>query len=154
MAPRRRKGPAEGGGELHAASGTPTSSCPGGTRDLPSSVLPRHPARGGGPGAAPLAFGKVVETLIAQDEAGWAAALKQRNPNWTEEQIQEAMARRKRDGNCLFVFAMVCKPWREAEQKIGGRLRTRVESDVVQPGSVALAKWALAEGCPRLLMIS
>ena len=64
------------------------------------------------------------------------------------------MAQRKRDGNCLFVFAMVCKPWREAQQKIGGRLRTRVESDVVQPGSVALAKWALAEGCPRLLMIS
>ena len=60
-----------------------------------------------------MVLGKVVETLIAQDEARWAAALKQRNPNWTEEQIQEAMAQRKRDGNCLFVFAMVCKPWRE-----------------------------------------
>ena len=44
---------------------------------------------------------------------------------------------------------MVCKPWRKAQLKVGGRLRTRVRSDVIPPGRVALAKWALAEGCPR-----
>ena len=59
------------------------------------------------------------------------------------------MAKRQRDGNCLFMFARVCKHWRKAQLKIGGPLRTRVASDVVLPGSVALAKWALAEGCPR-----
>ena len=60
-----------------------------------------------------------------------------------------AMAKRKREGNCLFVFARVCKGWRKAQLKVGGPLRTRVMSDVILPGSVALAKWALAEGCPR-----
>ena len=29
------------------------------------------------------------------------------------------------------------------------RVRSRVHSDVILPGQVALAKWALAEGCPR-----
>ena len=59
------------------------------------------------------------------------------------------MAQRERDGNCLLVFAMVCKEWRKAQLKVGGPLRTRVNSDVAMPGQVALAKWALAEGCPR-----
>merc|ERR1712075_4340 len=59
------------------------------------------------------------------------------------------MAPRKRDGSCLFVFARVCKGWRKAQLKVGGRLRTRVRSDAILPGQVALAKWALAEGCPR-----
>ena len=58
------------------------------------------------------------------------------------------MAKRKVDGNCLFVFARVCKEWRKAQLKVGGPLRTRVYSDVLLPGSVAMAKWALAEGCP------
>ena len=47
------------------------------------------------------------------------------------------------------MFARVCKPWRKAQLKVGGPLRTRVKSDVLLPGRVALAKWALAEGCPR-----
>ena len=47
------------------------------------------------------------------------------------------------------MFALVCKGWRKAQRKVGGPLRTRVDLDVVAPGSVALAKWALAEGCPR-----
>merc|ERR1719506_1681881 len=60
------------------------------------------------------------------------------------------MAKRKSDGNCpLFVFAMVSKPWRKAQLKVGGPLRTRVKSDVIGPGRGALVKWALAEGCPR-----
>ena len=67
----------------------------------------------------------------------------------TVEQIQEKMAERKRNGNCLFVFARVCRGWRKAQLEVGGPLRTRVKSDVIMPGSVALAKWALAEGCPR-----
>ena len=92
-------------------------------------------------------LGKVVGKVIAQTEAGWAAKLRE----WgrSEESIQQAMARRKRLGSCLFIFARVCKPWRKAQLKVGGPLRTRVESDVIPPGSVALAKWALAEGCPR-----
>ena len=52
-------------------------------------------------------------------------------------------------GNCLFVFARVCRAWRKVQLKVGGLLRTRVKSDVIAPGSVALVKWALAEGCPR-----
>ena len=93
---------------------------------------------------------KAAEALVAQSEAGWAATLKRGNPDrWTEEKIQKAMAQRKGDGNCLHVVARVCKQWRKAQLKVGGPLRTRVESDVILPGSVALAKWALAEGCPR-----
>merc|ERR1719504_627418 len=90
---------------------------------------------------------KVAGTLVAQTEAGWAAELKE----WgnSERRIQARMAKRKRDGNCLFVFALVCKGWRKAQLKVGGPLRTRVKSDVIPPGSVELAKWALAEGCPR-----
>ena len=86
--------------------------------------------------------------VVAQTEAGWAAWLKE--DGWTEGNIQGDLAWRKSNGNCpLFVFARVCKNWRKAQLKVGGPLRTRVESDVILPGSVALVKWALAEGCPR-----
>ena len=91
---------------------------------------------------------KVAGTFVAQTEAGWAAELQEWG--WSEEEIQEEMAWRKRKGNCpLFVFARVCKPWRKAQLKVGGPLRTRVKSDVILPGSAALVEWALAEGCPR-----
>ena len=112
-------------------------------------------APGGDPGPGPDWAGlpedllvKVAGTLVAQTEAGWAAQLKKEgNADWY---IQEEMARR--EGNCcLFVFARVCKEWRKAQLKVGGPLRTRVKSDVLLPGGVALAKWALAEGCPREL---
>ena len=97
---------------------------------------------------------KVAGKVVAQTEAGWAAHLKEVNPTyWTEERIQEEMAERKHDGNCLFVFARVCKEWRKAQLKVGGPLRTRVESDVLLPGRAELAKWALAEGCPRPLSL-
>ena len=89
---------------------------------------------------------KVAGKVVAQNEAGVAAHLKR---YISEVHIQEVMARRKRDGNCLFVFARVCKGWRKAQLKVGGPLCTRVGSDVIAPGSVALVKWALAEGCPR-----
>ena len=72
-------------------------------------------------------LGKVASALVAQTEAGWAAHLKRDDPiYWTEERLQEEMAQRKRDGNCLLVFAMVCKGWRKAQLKVGGPLRTRV----------------------------
>ena len=90
----------------------------------------------------------VAGKVMAQTEAGWAAWLKERY-NYSEEIIQALMAERKRNGNCLYVFARVCKNWRKAQLKVGGPLRSRVMSDVIPPGSVALAKWALAEGCPR-----
>ena len=95
---------------------------------------------------------EVLETVarkaVAQTEAGRAAWLRERY-NYSKEDIEEEMAKRKRDGNGLFVFARVCKKWRKAQLKVGGPLRTRVLSDVIMPGSVALVKWALAEGCPR-----
>ena len=90
---------------------------------------------------------RVASTLVAQTEAGWAAWLKEET--YSEGNIQVMMAKRKRAGNCLFVFARVCKGWRKAQLKVGGALRTRVRSDVLLPGNVALAKRALAEGCPR-----
>ena len=90
---------------------------------------------------------KVAAKVVAQNEAGWAA--QQKRNGYREEVIQEEMAARKREGNCLFIFARVCKGWRKTQLKVGGRLRTRVVSDVIKPGSAALAKWALVEGCPR-----
>ena len=91
---------------------------------------------------------KVAGKVISQTEAGWAR--RKETYNCSEERIQEEMAERQRDGNCpLFVFAMVCKEWRKAQLRVGGRLRTRVCSDVILPGQVELVKWALAEGCPK-----
>ena len=85
---------------------------------------------------------KVAGTLVAQTEAEEAARLKREGKS--EQYIQRQMALRKRNGNCLFVFARVCKPWRKAQLKahlkVGAPLRTRVRSDVILPGSVALAK--------------
>ena len=91
---------------------------------------------------------KVAGKVVAQNEAGWAAQLKE--DGWSEWGIQRNLAYRKRKGNSpLFVFARVCRGWRKAQVKVGGPLRTRVYSDVIAPGSAALAEWALAEGCPR-----
>ena len=103
---------------------------------------------------------KVAGKVVTQTEVfGWwperwrprrPRRLKKANPNtWTGEVLQEYMANLKLDGHCLFVFARVCKGWRKAQLKVGGPLCTRVGSDVIAPGSVALVKWALAEGCPR-----
>ena len=67
-----------------------------------------------------MVLGKVAEKVISQTEAGWAAQLKR--GGWSETRIQEVMAKRERDGNCLFVFARVCKNWRKAQLKVGGPL--------------------------------
>ena len=141
-----RKGGGRHGGEGRGGGGAGPRGCTGPGGD-----------RGRGPGAGPDwanlpadLLAKVAETLVAQTEAGWAARLKWLDPiYWTEARIQEKMAERKRNGNCLFVFARVCRGWRKAKLKVGAPLCTRVESDVLLPGSVALAKWALVEGCPR-----
>ena len=94
-----------------------------------------------------MVLGKVAEKVISQNEGGWAAQLKERG--WSERDIQQHWMYQKRDGNCLFVFARVCKEWRKAQLKVGGPLRTRVRVDVIGPGREALVEWALAEGCPR-----
>ena len=90
---------------------------------------------------------KVAEALVAQAEAAWAAQLEESYPFLSEERIQAEMAKRQREGNCLFPFARVCKDWRKAQLLVGGPLRSQAHSDVAMPGSVALAKWALEEGC-------
>ena len=107
---------------------------------------------------------KVAQIFVAQTEAKWAAQLKADGFGGTV--VRNIMKWRKREGTSLFVFAMVCKGWRKAQLKINslraaqerprpwpvapsGPLRTRVESYVILPGRVALAKWALGEGCPR-----
>ena len=131
---------AEGGAGAEQGPGAPPA--PGATRS-------GDPGAGSGWAGLPAdLLAKVAETLVAQTEAGWEAHLKE----WglREDFIQEEMAERKRDGNCLFVFALVCKEWRKAQLKVGGRLRTRMRSDVFLPGSVALVKWALKEGCPTV----
>ena len=107
---------------------------------------------------------KVAQIFVAQTEAEWAAQLEADGfREW-----KKIMDWRKREGPSLFVFAMVCKGWRKAQLKFNslqaarhgqwprrwpvapsGPLRTRVESYVILPGRVALAKWALGEGCPR-----
>ena len=119
------------------------------------------PARALAPGAAPgdwrdwagglptEVLANVAEALVAQAEAAWAAQLEESYPFLSEERIQAEMAKRQREGNCLFPFARVCKDWRKAQLLVGGPLRSQAHSDVAMPGSVALAKWALAEGCPR-----
>ena len=88
---------------------------------------------------------KVAGKLVAQTEAGFEAWLKRWG--FSKAEVQEKMVDREREGNCLFVFAMVCKKWRKAQLKVGGPLRSRVDSDVFLPGRMALVKWAVAEGC-------
>ena len=81
---------------------------------------------------------KVAKEVVAQTDADAAADLKRRGG--PEEVVQRKMAARKREGNCLFPFALVCKGWRAAQVHVGAPLRSRVVSDVILPGSVALAK--------------
>jgi len=131
-----RDGPGTGGlrrsRRLRAAAATPDPDWRDWARGLPDEVL-----------------AKVAGTVVSSNEADWAGGVKERFPNFTEVRIQEMIAQRKRDGKCLFVFARVCKGWRKAQLKVGGPLRTRLVSDMLLPGNVALLKWALAEGCPR-----
>ena len=90
--------------------------------------VPQAPGETGGcrPGAGsnwagllPELLVKVAGTLVGQTEAVWVAQL--REGGWSEEEVREMMAKRKRDGNCLFVFARVCKEWRKAQLKVGPR---------------------------------
>ena len=114
----------------------------------PETAGPGPPRAGSGWAGLPEdLLVKVAGKLVAQSEAAQAAHLERLA--YSEEEIQDKLAKQKRDSNCLFVFARVCKPWRKVQLKVGGPLRTRVWSDVIWTGSVALAKWALAEGCPR-----
>ena len=144
-------------GDFSALLGAPLQAAEG---DALASLSFDAEAPGAAPGVAPEDWRdwaglpehvlvKVAGKVISQTEAGWAAWFKNIITNWSQDLIQRKMAQRKRDGNCLFVFARVCKEWRKAQLKVGGRLRTRVKSDVILPGQVELLKWALAEGCPR-----
>ena len=59
-----------------------------------------------GPGRSPAdLLAKAAVKLVELNEAPWAARLK--GLAWSEEKIPEHMEKRKREGNCLFVFAMV-----------------------------------------------
>ena len=68
-----------------------------------------------------------------------------------EDLFVEGLRLRAEEGSCLFPFAMVCKEWRKAQLNVGGgRLYSRVISDMIVPGRVELLRWALEEGgCPR-----
>ena len=90
---------------------------------------------------------KVAATLVAQKAAAEEAWLKEQGVS--EEGLQRTLAIRKLDGPSLFAFAMVCKPWRRAQRKVGGPLRSRAVADVILTGRLDVVKWALAEGCPR-----
>ena len=131
--------PAEGPGGTGGAEAVEAGAAPEDWRDWGDRL---------GEGLPIDVLAKVAEKLVAQTEAGWAGQLKREGNK--DGKVREMMAERKRDGNCLFPFAMVCKPWRKVQLKVGGPLRTRVKSDVILPGRVALAKWALAEGCPQV----
>ena len=110
---------------------------------------------------------KVAKKVVLQTEEGWAAVHAVQMRNVVPEELsslklsslklmislhlQKEMKRQKREGPSrgLFMIARVCKEWRKAQLKVGGPLHTQMDSDVIAPGSVTLAKWALAEGCPR-----
>ena len=91
---------------------------------------------------------KVAEKYIALAEQRYAADL-ERQFSWGQRHTQYMLNKRRADGNCLYPFARVGKGWRKAQRQVGGRLRTRLKSDIVSPGRVELVRWALAEGCPR-----
>ena len=107
-------------------------------------------------GGLPIAvLAKIAEKHVAQTEAAWEAQLEKwrllaamlAEPGNLVKMEKEFQRLR---GNCLFIFAMVCKGWRKAQLKVGGPLCTRVVWDVIAPGSVELAKWALGQGCPKM----
>ena len=70
-----------------------------------------------GGGLPPEALANVAGKVVAQNEAARAAYLKG-VLGLTEAMIQEEMAKRKRDGNGLFVFARVRREWRKAQLKV------------------------------------
>ena len=142
-------GPPAGSGEPAArASLRPSHGPPGSQASRAAGGEPRDP--GAGPdwtGLPADVLAKVAGKVVALNEAGWAAYLRaDRIGRWA---IERKLQERQAQGHCLFRFAMVCKAWREAQLKVGGKMQSRALSDVVLPGRVALAKWALAEGCPR-----
>ena len=122
---------------------------------LAPGAVPEEERRDWAGGLPIKVLAKVAVKLVAQTGAGWADFLRGGClllPDYMykdEEAVQGSLQRWKVKGYGLFAFAMVCKPWRKAQLQVGGRLCTLVFSDVIMPGSVALVKWALAEGCPR-----
>ena len=52
-------------------------------------------------------------------------AAKLKEWGWSGGEIQEIMEERKREGNCLFVFALVCKGWRKGHPKVKVLSRSR-----------------------------
>ena len=81
---------------------------------------------------------KIAETHIAQTEATWEARLESVS-TFSKEEIQARMADRKRKGNCLLVFARVCKPWRQAQLHVGLFIPLRqVLLDTLRPNALLL----------------
>ena len=118
-----------------------------GARVAAATLEEESPWRDWAGGVPQEVLAKIGEKLVAQKEAAWAAQLTRKR--YDEGYINWRLEVRKREGRCLFVFALVCKLWRKAQLRVGGPLCSRVRSDVIPPGNVALVKWALAEGCPR-----
>ena len=118
-----------------------------GARVAAATLEEESPWRDWAGGLPQEVLAKIGAALVAQKEAAWAAQLTSKR--YDEGFINERLEERKSEGRCLFVFALVCKPWRKAQLRVGGPLRSHVWSAVIPPGNVALVKWALAEGCPR-----
>ena len=84
---------------------------------------------------------KVAGKVVAQTEAGFEKEKEEEEEDrrkklptpaikslLTHGGPEEELAKRKLGGNCLLVFARVCKPWREAQLRacrVGGPLRTQ-----------------------------
>ena len=106
---------------------------------------------------------KIAKTHVAQKDADHLEWLKAGSPSFVATLLNgmalgmgwdlQSAAAKANPGEYrpsgLLAFALVCKPWRKAQLKVGGPLCSRALMDVVLPGRVELAKWALAEGCPR-----
>ena len=106
---------------------------------------------------------KIATAIVRQADAAFIESRIQRIKTWNNPQNKPSdyfehitntranlyKAQRAKPGRSLFVFATVCKRWRTVQQIVGNPLRSHAVTDVVRHGRVALAKWALANGCPN-----
>ena len=164
-----------GGPLTRAAAPGPTGAGAGSEQDPPAveeaePLVPGDPDWRDWAGLPEDLLVKVAEKFVALHDATYEGFMRGHVPDEDlsdeeyEETIQEGLENRKgkSPSRGLFIFAMVCKAWRAAQLKVGGKLCTLVLSDVFladwEPGTYRLpgyeapreiVKWALKNGCPR-----